>query len=135
MEPTKFPFVTAPVYSVIQEEFEDSDNETNPEYDELFKSPESMLQFMTLKSFSQWDPQRINQQELSKQNEWNRINQMRQNPKQNIHSNEIFVLKIYLTGIKPRIKRTISIPSKLSLAIFHDKILTPLFNWKRNFHA
>eukprot|EP01084_Bolivina_argentea_P138505 243806_1 len=46
-----------------------------------------------------------------------------------------YVLHIHLTGIKPMIWRKIIIPSHISLAVFHDKILTPLFNWKRNFHA
>eukprot|EP01083_Nonionella_stella_P086818 241382_1 len=46
-----------------------------------------------------------------------------------------YVLHIYLTGINPKIWREISVPSNISLAVFHDKILTPLFNWKRNFHS
>ena len=46
-----------------------------------------------------------------------------------------FVLRIYLEGIRPRIWRQIRVPSTMSLAAFHDKCLTPLFRWKRNFHS
>eukprot|EP01084_Bolivina_argentea_P190985 328084_1 len=46
-----------------------------------------------------------------------------------------YILYIYLQGIKPRIWRKIRVPARISLAAFHDKILTPLFSWKRNFHS
>eukprot|EP01084_Bolivina_argentea_P214252 363762_1 len=46
-----------------------------------------------------------------------------------------FILLIYLRGIVPCIWRKIRVPAILSLAVFHDKILTQLFDYKRNFHA
>ena len=45
-----------------------------------------------------------------------------------------FILNIYLTGITPRIYRTVRVPARFTLDIFHDKVLCPIFGWIRNFH-
>eukprot|EP01083_Nonionella_stella_P000027 69_1 len=71
-------------------------------------------------------------------NEWNRIHRLRRKHKRKLHPNHlnrIYELEIHFIGIYPRINRRIRIQSYVSLAVFHDKILSPLFGFKRNFHA
>ncbi len=42
------------------------------------------------------------------------------------------MLRIYLLGVKPPVWREVSVPAQLTLAAFHDKVLCPLFGYKRN---
>eukprot|EP01084_Bolivina_argentea_P228316 385645_1 len=70
--------------------------------------------------------------------EWKRLIKLRNKFKSELHPNfrnRMYVLDIHFIGIQPRIYRRIKVPSHLSLAVLHDKILTPLFGFKRNFHA
>ena len=49
--------------------------------------------------------------------------------------NIYFIITIELTGITPKIYRQVKISPKLSLAVLHDKVITPLFGYKRDYHA
>ena len=46
-----------------------------------------------------------------------------------------YILSIHLEGIRPLIWRKVRVPATMTLAALHDKVLTPLFSWKRNFHS
>eukprot|EP01084_Bolivina_argentea_P320554 556208_1 len=46
-----------------------------------------------------------------------------------------FILTVHLTGIYPKIYRKIRVPARLSLRIFHEKVLCAIFGYKRNFHS
>jgi len=50
-----------------------------------------------------------------------------------LSSRSHFILYIYLSGIRPKIWRTIRVPSYLTLHTFYDKILCVLFGWTRNY--
>ncbi len=63
-----------------------------------------------------------------------RIREKYQN-KSNLFVRRYFIIRIHLKGIYPRIWREVQVPANLSLDVFHDKVLCPLFGYKRNFHA
>eukprot|EP01084_Bolivina_argentea_P190984 328082_1 len=121
----------------------DSFNDSDFEYEQQANKP---FENMSFKEFAQF---RFNQgsvesnQGLYAENDILRKKEMER--LNNLHEKQIkynqkllqsdYILYIYLQGIKPRIWRKIRVPSTISLAAFHDKILTPLFSWKRNFHS
>ena len=75
------------------------------------------------------------QTEITSKNEMNRINKYRNENNHDNSDNKFFLLYIELTGIEPKIWRKIIVSSNISLAVFHDKILSVIFGWKRNYHA
>ncbi|PRP81485.1 hypothetical protein PROFUN_10925 [Planoprotostelium fungivorum] len=46
-----------------------------------------------------------------------------------------YIIKIYLTNIKPLIYRRLRVPGSLTLHSFHDKVIAPAMGWCRNYHA
>eukprot|EP01084_Bolivina_argentea_P079958 144897_1 len=50
-------------------------------------------------------------------------------------SNSHFTLTVHLTGIYPLIYRQIRVPARLTLNVFHQKVLSVIFGYKRNFHS
>eukprot|EP01083_Nonionella_stella_P109102 317773_1 len=124
---------------IDEDSLDDSDREFDRAQSSGISSMEQMMEQVNLKQYRQLKDVSFfkDQESHSKQIKNHTMDCIRSVRPLNFHPcyTKSYVLYIYLNGIKPRIFRTICIPSNISLAVFHDKILTPLFGWKRNFHA
>ena len=124
-------------------ELEDSDDDFDDEEDAFLTSKRAKNEMDTmtrlrLRMEQQWDrtkeDKQIRKERKSMQLTLSRIRSVRY-LNQHLIYRKSYILHIYLTGIRPIIWREIRVPAQLSLSVLHDKVLTPLFDWKRNFHA